>query len=569
MKGSFRSKILVTVVLFIFITAAGLIFTVNAEIEEISDSESIANSQGRLENLTDSETVWLKEHPVITVAIDPDWPPVEFDDKKGEPSGMSMDYLELIEKKLDVEFRLIKNLSWMEAYKKMQRYEIDMTTSVSETPQRKEFWAFTEPYMNIPLVIATQSDVTYISELEELAGKKVALVDGYAIMDWLPKDYPGIEVVPVKNAFEGLEMLQRGEVFAYIDNLLIIGYYQAKMQVNTIKIAGQTKYTNSQCMAVRKDWAPFAGILQKALEAIPQSQRNEIYRKWIPVRYEHGFNYKLFWQVFTLFAVIVLFLFYRNRMLKREINNRKKVEEDLVLAMKKAESADKLKSEFLAQMSHEIRTPINIILNSTSLIKEEIDGTEQEIKELFPVIDSAGKRLIKTIDSILNMSELQLGIYEPQFKKYDLVKDIMEILYNDFRLIALKKGLEFFLLPETKDTGLVVDNYSTSQIFSNLIDNAIKYTKSGKITIRIYRDPENSLSVDVIDTGIGISETFLPSVFNAFSQEEQGYSRQYEGNGLGLALIKKYCDINGAKVSVRSEKNSGSVFTVCFPGNYN
>ncbi|NLT52136.1 MAG: PAS domain S-box protein [Ignavibacteria bacterium] len=247
-----------------------------------------------------------------------------------------------------------------------------------------------------------------------------------------------------------------------------------------------------------------------------------------------------------------------------DITEQKVAEQNLLIAKEKAEKADNLKSEFLAQMSHEIRSPINTILNSVSLIKEDLNGYGGEIKEIFPIIDAAGSRIIKTIDAILNMSELQLGIYEPNLKKWNLVEDILNMLVREFKHLAEIKSLNFLFEIQTHNTDVYVDQYSATQIFSNLIDNAIKYTQNGSITVSVYKNHKNNISVDVADTGIGISEEFLPHIFSPFSQEEQGYSRKYEGNGLGLALISKYCSFNNAEISVKSKKNQGSVFTVEF-----
>jgi len=282
-----------------------------------------------ISRLSDREQAWLREHPIIRVAQDPGWPPVEFINEQGEFSGISQDYLNLVEQLLGVKFERVKNLTWLAAFTQLKRWEIDMTTSVTVTPQRAEFWAFTKPYLTLPIVIATQMDVTYIADIRELLGKEVAVVENYAIDEWLKKDFPDIRRVHVNSARQGLEMLQRGQVFAYLDNLLIIGYYQAKMKASSIKIAGQTPYANAQCMAVRKDWAPLAGILQKALESIQETQRKDIYRKWLPVRYEHGFNYVLFWKVVAVLGMVILLLIIWNWKLAREIASRKRVEETL------------------------------------------------------------------------------------------------------------------------------------------------------------------------------------------------------------------------------------------------
>ena len=248
----------------------------------------------------------------------------------------------------------------------------------------------------------------------------------------------------------------------------------------------------------------------------------------------------------------------------KDITDRKLWEISLKKAKDQAEQADKLKSEFLAQMSHEIRSPINTILNSVALIREELSDSGNEIQELFPILDAAGKRIIKTIDSILNMSELQLGIYEPSFKIINLNKEIFNLLVREYKYLASLKYLDFNYNVETENTDVYADIYSVGQIFANLFDNAIKYTNEGGISVKVSRDNKNRLSVVVSDTGIGISKEFIPVLFSPFRQELQGYSRKYEGNGLGLALIKRYCAMNKAVIEVQSEKNKGSVFTIIF-----
>ena len=329
-----------------------------------------------LNTLSEQERAWLRAHPVIRVVQDPGWPPVEFTNERGEPSGMYRDYLSLVEQRLGVKFELVRNLSWQEAYDRLKRWEIDMTTSVAVTPERTEFWAFTKPYMKIPIVIATHPDVTYIADMRELDGKKVAVVEGYAVNDWIPRDFPGIHLVRVKTTQEGLERLQRDEVLAYIDNLLVIGHYQAKMKVTNIKIAGETPYVNAQSMAVRKDWAPLAEILQKALDSISETERNDIYRKWLPIRYEHGFNYALLWQALAICAVILLGLVVWNRGLFREIRYRKQAEEKL----RQSEKRYRELYDFLPIPVYEMDLEANITSANRAIYKM-FRGTAEDFKK--------------------------------------------------------------------------------------------------------------------------------------------------------------------------------------------
>ena len=248
-----------------------------------------------------------------------------------------------------------------------------------------------------------------------------------------------------------------------------------------------------------------------------------------------------------------------------DITEKIKSEQILIKAKEEAEKSDKLKSEFLAQMSHEIRTPINSLLNSVGLIREELlQKINDDIQSCFSIIDRSSHRIIRTIDSILNMSEIQTGTYDLQLTDLDLVEETLNPLMNEFRFLAETKGLKFNFTCEEEDTFLKADEYSVKQIFSNLIDNAIKFTNKGEINIRLFRNEHQSLNVEVQDTGIGISRDYLPELFKPFTQEQQGYTRKYEGNGLGLALVAKFCEFNRASITVDSEKGKGSLFRVNF-----
>lgn len=249
----------------------------------------------------------------------------------------------------------------------------------------------------------------------------------------------------------------------------------------------------------------------------------------------------------------------------------KGLNDKLYLEKQRAEKANRLKSEFLAQVSHEIRSPLNVIMNYTSLLKEETEGLlSEEISDTFTIIRGEGNRIIRTVDMILNMSELQAGSYETILRPVDLYTNILQKLFKEYRQAAAEKGLEFILMNRSANPVITADEYSVCQIFQNLIDNAIKFTQKGGVKIEIsdgIYDNERQgrdLIVSVSDTGIGISEEFRERIFQPFSQEDQGYSRRYDGNGLGLALSQKYCQLNDAEITLESRKDAGSVFTVTF-----
>jgi len=199
------------------------------------------------------------------------------------------------------------------------------------------------------------------------------------------------------------------------------------------------------------------------------------------------------------------------------------------------------------------------------LIKMAINSNiSNDIKVAFSSIDSASRRIIRTIDMILNMSELQVGSYHAIMKFVNIEEDIIRKLYYNFLPAAEEKNLKLSIKKFSENLNVFVDEYSVTQIFTNLLDNAIKYTNEGFVDIIIDSDLNEKLMVSIVDSGIGISEEYLKKLFLPFSQEEQGYTRTYDGNGLGLALVKKYCDLNAASITIKSEKSKGSTFTVIF-----
>ena len=240
-----------------------------------------------------------------------------------------------------------------------------------------------------------------------------------------------------------------------------------------------------------------------------------------------------------------------------------RVQKELAIALEKAKEASKLKDAFLAQMSHEIRTPLNVILTSVPILADEIGEKDKDTQIIISSVGSAGKRLQRTIDMILNMSAVQSGNYQADFEQIDLAEDLNKLM-AEVKSLADDKGLKLEFRNLTENPVIKLDSYTVNQIFQNLIGNAIKYTKKGFVRIVIKDAPQDKLMVFIEDSGIGMSKEFMQNIFTPFSQEDIGQKREYEGNGLGLALVKKYSELNNATLGVHSKKGVGSIFSVTF-----
>lgn len=252
-------------------------------------------------------------------------------------------------------------------------------------------------------------------------------------------------------------------------------------------------------------------------------------------------------------------------LLIRDISQQKKYEKEIIRQKEIAEESDRLKSYFLSQISHEFRTPLNSIMSFSNLLKEILeDKLNKEAQNMFSFIDSGSRRIIRTVELIINASEAQSGAYKPTFHLIDLKSRILEPQFNIFKTEALTKGLDFRYTNHIAEPLAFVDEYSVNETFAHLIDNAIKFTKEGFVEILLYYNKKREITIDIIDSGIGISEKYISCIFDIFSQENAGYSRKYDGLGLGLFLVKKYCELNRAKIEISSTLKEGSTFRVTF-----
>jgi PAS domain S-box-containing protein len=247
-----------------------------------------------------------------------------------------------------------------------------------------------------------------------------------------------------------------------------------------------------------------------------------------------------------------------------DVTVQKRAEQELVKARDAALESARLKSAFLANMSHEIRTPLNIILGYNSLIAEHL--SEQGDHSQTPMVDAigrAGRRLMETIHRILDLSKIETGGFEIRPEQIDL-RDLIEGRLQELEILAQEKGLRLYSQFETRATTVLFDEYCLSQALTNLLQNAIKFTEKGEVCARLFSNGGHESWLEVCDTGVGIDERYLPRLFEPFSQEQSGYTRAYEGSGLGLTLVRRYVELNGAKLEVESKKNVGSIFRIRF-----
>ena len=242
---------------------------------------------------------------------------------------------------------------------------------------------------------------------------------------------------------------------------------------------------------------------------------------------------------------------------------------DLISARDEAEKANRVKTEFLANVSHELRTPLNAILGFSEAIENETFGPigNPQYKDYVNYISTSGKHLLSLINDVLDLSRVEVGkqkINEEEIKVIPVISNVLSIIKRypggDKRDITLT--------PQKSNFTLLADERAFKQIMLNILSNAVKFTPdNGKIKIKVSSTPKKELLIEVSDNGIGIPKHKLNDLFQPFSQVENIMTREHEGSGLGLVLIRKLVELHGGRVWIESEERKGCTVFVLFPKN--
>jgi PAS domain S-box-containing protein len=254
----------------------------------------------------------------------------------------------------------------------------------------------------------------------------------------------------------------------------------------------------------------------------------------------------------------------REQELERRVKERTR---ELRAARDEAERAERLKSALLTNMSHEVRTPLTSIIGFAQSIGEAVEDSDQDpglVARFAGLIEKSGRRLRDTLGAVLNLSKLEAGEMDLAREPVDVARELDEAA-ELFELEAEEAGLT--LTVDTPDTSLWAwaDPDGLQVVLKNLLSNAVKFTDSGGRIDARARTTDDTVTVEIEDTGIGMDPAEVPSLFEAFKQASEGVGREYEGTGLGLAVTKEAIDQMGGSIEVETEKDEGTCFAVRLP----
>lgn len=293
---------------------------------------------------TQKEIDWIKAHPQIKVAIDPDWAPIDFVNKKGEYQGIANEYFTYIHSITSLEFTPKKGLSWQESLQQVKEHKLDMFAGMVATPDRSKYLVFTNPYLKLPMVIATKKGHDFIKDLKLLGNATIATVKGYAAEELLKKNYPKLKIMSVNTPQEGLLAVSQGKALGYVDNIAVVAYHIRSGGLANIQISGETPFRADVTMAIRKDWPELQSIINKILDSMDEDTREQFKDSWLKVDYKTEIEWRRVIIIVVPILLFALLILLYNRKLKNLNLQMVKNNTQLVLTQKDLEETnDKLK----------------------------------------------------------------------------------------------------------------------------------------------------------------------------------------------------------------------------------
>ena len=497
-------------------------------------------------HLTAKERAWLKAHLVIRVGIDHEWPPIESVDENGRHFGISASYLALLEKRLGVRFEVdYSRRFWSDSMQAIRNNELDMLSCAAITDKRQENLVFSRPYLKQTMVVVADSKVGFVNDLNDLNGKKVAVVRSYATEEILRNHYPKIIPVMADSALEALNKVASGEAYACMEGLGVVSYLIERHGIKHLKVVGETPYQYELGFAFRKDWEILGSISDKVLGSITPAEYEEIHGRWLAMDQVSSVNYRVVWWIVGFMAVLFILIAYKNRRLDVLVRKRtdelemfnQRLQEEIEKAVEKNRKQEKLLMQqakmaeigsMLESIAHQWRQPLNILgLSMTRLSLNCSLDTSSDARKVIDIAEAQIQYMSQTIDDFRNFFKQDRSRIPVNIN--GLVNDVEALLGP--LLIRKKIIIERQIDPGTE---VLVYPNELKQVLINIINNAREAIeqhrgKERKIMIRCISD-EHYCTISIEDTGGGIPPAIADKIFDPY------FTTKFEAQGTGIGL---------------------------------
>ena len=539
----------------------------------------------------------LKEKEFIekthfNIAITKNWYPFSFEEDNNKALGISSEFWEIIVKKLNLKTSNTFFNSFDEQIKSFQSGKSDIIFSAGESESRKKFAYFSNEYLKFPISIVTKKDEHFIENIDDIINKKIAVGNNFTAHNLLKEKYPNLDLVLVNNVEEGLNLVSKNQVFAFVDIKPILTYNIAKFSFKDLKVSGNSGIDFSLKIMVRKELKDLIPILNKTIATIPASEVITIVNSWNNVKFQTSIDYTIVWILtFVVFFSIIAFIHrtvtlnilnkklkytveektkelrYLNENLQITIDKKTKelLEKEAILNQQAKMAA---MGEMIENIAHQWRQPLSVIstISSSLKIKREMNMLDdKEFYEALQSINRTSQHLSNTIDDFRNFFSPNKEINK--FYISELIKKSKDLIKSRFDKFNIK------VIENIDDIEILSYQNELFQVILNLFSNSIDVLSSNEIEdkiihIKIYQD-ENNLCIEFLDNGGGIKDEFINRVFEPYFTTK--HKSQGTGVGLYMSLQIVTKHLNG-EISVKNDtfihnniKYFGAKFTILLP----
>jgi len=521
---------------------------------------------------------------VVRVGVYENSPKI-FTSEQGEPAGIFIDIIQGIAELEGWTLQYVHG-TWTDGLDRLEKEEIDLMPDVAYTATREKTYAFHKtPVLSDWFQVYARKG-SGIKSIVDLDGKRILVLDRSVQQSSFGQMVQGFGINSITTGLPDyktiFEQIAAGKADAAITNRFYGMAHAAKYGLEDTAIIFNPTRLFFAAPLQHAD-SPLTTAIDARLDQFkrdPQSIYYTSLARWTSEKV--SFTLPAWVRITGLVAGVVLITsllgsFVLNRQVNlrtrelQEINREMetRIQErtaELAVAMQKAQAADHLKSAFLASMSHELRTPLNSIIGFTGILLQGLAGplNEEQKKQLL-MVQTSSRHLLALINDVLDISKIEADQLSLSFSTFELRPSIEKTVKLTAPL-ADKKGLELVLEVGPDVASVTTDQRRLEQVILNLLNNAVKFTEKGRVSLACRTDKDGYL-LSVSDTGIGIRAEEIPGLFQPFHQIDTGLSRKHEGTGLGLSICKKLVGMMGGRIEVQSQWGKGSTFTVRFPKN--
>jgi len=512
---------------------------------------------GRAElTLTSQEQMFLKEHPVIRTQCSYGSPAFE-QVKDSRPTGYIIEYLRLLARIAEFEIDFGDSLHvWKDTEQAFHDREIDFLTGTVEVDRYGDYALFSEPYLYFHRVYVVRKDAPDVRSPGDLIGQTVSAINSLPFVDVWKVKYPGIHFLMVDSDEEALRAVADGRADATFTMKSTCDYFAARNGFANLRIGGAEKKAegleNCFRVAIRSDWPELQSIINKAMAAVPQTERQALWDEWF--RHDE-FNYDFFFKTLGGASAVLLLVLVRYRMVTRYNKQLRKLNNELEQSLGE-------RDRIMSVISHDLRQPVHGYNQMLALLQSgEINPADEDGQRILTQSRQRGELAIESMENLLNWLNVHRGVRHPVLlSPCRLIEDSRELLAASLENKQLR--LENRIDPALR---IQADEQRLASVLRNLINNAIKFSPPGSTIEADAASVQTGLQLSIRDYGTGMDAETRRKILEGKIIESSRGTNGEKGSGMGLSLCRQFLGEVGTDLCIESAPGQGSTFSFTVP----